>query len=158
MWDADRQSGTPAVEVLNPNVVVDLYPLTEGIAETAEYRRPGTATAAQADVTVAARAAGNQIVPRPGASTVSSFETAGPGTVTFRPPVSQFVQADGKWHDGQWTVVMTRPLLLENDQTGISMATGERLSIAFAVWNGSRRDRDGQKLITIWQDFLLEKK
>lgn len=158
MWDADRQSGTPAVEELNPNVVVDLYPLTEGIAETAEYRRPGTATAAQADVTVAARAAGNQIVPRPGASTVSSFETAGPGTVTFRPPVSQFVQADGKWHDGQWTVVMTRPLLLENDQTGISMATGERLSIAFAVWNGSRRDRDGQKLITIWQDFLLEKK
>jgi len=159
MWDADRQSGTPDVEELNPNVVVDRYPRTEGVAETAEYRRPGTATAAQADVTVAARAAGNQIVPRPGESAVSSFETSGPGTVTFRPPISQFVTSAGKWHDGQWTVVMTRKLLLENESAGISLtASDERTSIAFAVWNGSRRDRDGQKLITIWQDFVLEEK
>jgi hypothetical protein len=28
--------------------------------------------------------------------------------------------------------------------------------VAFAVWEGAEKDRDGKKLITIWQDLLLE--
>ncbi len=53
---------------------------------------------------------------------------------------------------------MTRPLTVADAQGGISLQPGKQLSIAFAVWNGGRRDRDGQKLITIWQDLILEDK
>ncbi len=30
-----------------------------------------------------------------------------------------------------------------------------RLIAALAVWDGAHRDRDGQKLISIWQDLEL---
>jgi DMSO reductase family type II enzyme heme b subunit len=85
-----------------------------------------------------------------------SLEVAGPGTITFRPPISQSVQAQGSWKDGRWTVVMTRPLKVESGG-GVSLEPGRRVSIAFAVWDGAQRDRDGKKVITIWQDLVLEK-
>jgi hypothetical protein len=37
------------------------------------------------------------------------------------------------------------------------LAAGDTLSAAFAVWDGSQSDRDGKKLISIWQDFVLDK-
>ena len=67
------------------------------------------------------------------------------------------MQANGKWKDGRWTVVMTRKLKLKDDQTGVLLEPGGSVSIAFAVWNGSQQDRDGKKSITIWQDLVLEK-
>ena len=96
-------------------------------------------------------------MPRRDLPAASSLETAGPGSVTFRPPISQLVQANGKWKDGRWTVVMTRTLKLKDDQTGVLLEPGGSVSIAFAVWNGSQQDRDGKKSITIWQDLVLEK-
>jgi DMSO reductase family type II enzyme heme b subunit len=81
---------------------------------------------------------------------------AGPGSVTFRVPTSQLVQARGEWRDGRWTVVMTRTLGVASEVEGVSLTPGERVSIAFAVWDGNQRDRDGQKLITIWNDLVLE--
>jgi complex iron-sulfur molybdoenzyme family reductase subunit gamma len=54
-----------------------------------------------------------------------------------------------------WSVVMVRPLV--DDSAGsVPLAPGETVSAAFAVWDGSQRDRDGQKLITIWQDLAIQ--
>jgi hypothetical protein len=36
------------------------------------------------------------------------------------------------------------------------LTAGQRASIAFAVWDGGQQDRDGKKLVTIWQDLELE--
>jgi len=80
----------------------------------------------------------------------------GPGTSTFRPPTSQHVHAVGQWHEGRWTVVMTRPLVLDSPDDGVSLAPRDKASVAFAVWDGAAQDRDGRKLITIWQDLVLE--
>jgi DMSO reductase family type II enzyme heme b subunit len=54
-------------------------------------------------------------------------------------------------------VVMTRPLAVASAEDGISLEPGGRASVAFALWDGGQRDRDGQKSITIWQDFELER-
>jgi len=156
MWDADRQSGAPDVDAVNPNLVVDNYPFSETVVATAEYARPGTKTANQPDLSLPARAGGNQISPGSDVSSATSLEAGGPGTVTFRPPISQLVKAQGVWHDGQWSVVMTRQLKVDDATQGVSIEPGDRISAAFAVWNGSKHDRDGQKLITIWQDLVLE--
>jgi DMSO reductase family type II enzyme heme b subunit len=75
--------------------------------------------------------------------------------VTFRIPKSQLVTAGGQWVDGRWTVVMTRSLRVDPDQ-GVSLEPGDKASIAFAIWDGAQRDRDGKKLITIWQDLVVE--
>jgi mono/diheme cytochrome c family protein len=156
-WDADRQSRKD-VEDLNPNLVVDLYPLNEAVVATAEYDRPGTRTAAQPPVTLPAVAAGNEIVPGKDIPAASSLETAGPGSVTFRPVKSQLVQAHGQWADGRWTVLMTRTLEVASSAAGVSLEPGAKASLAFAIWDGGAKDRDGKKLVSIWQELELERK
>jgi mono/diheme cytochrome c family protein len=157
MWDADSSRGASDVEDANPRIVVDSYPLTETTVANAEFDRPGTKTSAQAKVTLPAAAVGNQIVPSGAAGVAMTLEGGGPGSLTFRLPRSQLVRSQAEWRDGRWTVMFTRALQVPAGEAGLSFATGERVSAAFAVWNGSKRDRNGQKLISIWQDLVLEK-
>jgi DMSO reductase family type II enzyme heme b subunit len=155
-WDADRQSADD-IEKVNPNVVVDLYPFSETVVASAEYKRAGTRTAAQPPISLPALAAGNQIVPSENAKAASSLETAGPGSATFRPVKSQLVDAHGQWADGRWTVVMTRALNVDAAGAGVSLEPGAKASVAFAIWDGGAKDRDGKKLVSIWQDCELER-
>ena len=46
---------------------------------------------------------------------------------------------------------------LSGDANSVHLAPGNRIPVAFAVWNGSAGDRDGKKSVTIWQELLLEK-
>jgi DMSO reductase family type II enzyme heme b subunit len=52
---------------------------------------------------------------------------------------------------------MTRTLGTKSANDGISLAAGDQASVAFAVWDGAAQERDGKKLVTIWQDLVLEK-
>lgn len=156
-WDADRQNGQNLAEKMHPNAVADVYPFSEAAVAGAELTRAGARLADQPDISLPARAVGNQIVPREAGSGGSSLRVGGPRTVTFRIPQSQLVQAKGTWKDGRWTVVLTRPLAVASAEDGISLEPGGRASVAFALWDGGHRDRDGQKAITIWQDFELER-
>jgi hypothetical protein len=155
-WDADRQSAGD-VEDEYPNVAVDIYPFGEKHVSTGEFKREGTPRAAQPEVSLPAVASDNQITPGHAATGGSGLTAGGPGNVTFRVPKSQLVSATGQWRDGRWTVVMLRPLRVASLDDGISLAPGERASVAIAVWDGARQDRDGKKLISIWQDLELEK-
>ena len=156
MWDSDHDGVRADVEDANPRIAVDQYPLTGAAVDTAEYARPTTKTDAQPEAFLTARAAGNPIVPHGQGAGGSELEVGGPGSVTFALPVNQSVKAHGEWRDGRWTVVLSRPLAAVQGSGGVSLAPGERASAAFAVFNGAKRDRDGQKLITIWQDLVLE--
>lgn len=156
LWDADRAAPADLEEV-NPRLVVDVYPFNEKQgAETAEYDRVGTKTTNQADISLPARTAGNQIA-RSSAhpSGASSLTAAGPGTINFRPRENQEVKARGEWQDGHWTVVFLRPL---KSKVGVSLTPGAHVSAAFALWDGAHRDRGPQKQISIWQDVVLEDK
>jgi hypothetical protein len=153
-WDADRQTATD-LEDQYPRVVADIYPFSESLAETAEYGRNATRRDQQPAVSVPAVAAGNPIAAARPASGASSLAAGGPGSVTFRLPTSQHVTARATWSDGQWSVVLARPLQLPAAESGVSLAAGDKVSAAFAVWNGSAQERDGMKLITIWQDLEL---
>lgn len=155
-WDADRQSGEIAAEESYPNTVVDQYPFSEKVVQGPELSRPGARIADQPDISLPARASGNQIVPRELGAGGSSIQVGGPRTVTFRPPLSQLVRAHGSWKDGRWTIVMTRSLAVPSPNDGTSLDPGGRASVAFAVWDGSHKDRDGQKSITIWQDLEIK--
>jgi mono/diheme cytochrome c family protein len=155
-WDADRSDPAFAVEHEYPNTVVDIYPFSETAVDTAEYDRPGTRLANQPPVSLPALATGNQIVPGGAATGGSELAAAGPGSVTFRLPRNQAVSTESKWDAGRWTVVLIRRLSVEGPAAGVSLAPGDRVTVAFAVWDGSHHDRNGQKLITIWQDLVLE--
>ncbi len=155
-WDADRQFAAD-LEDTNPNIVMDVDPFNDGPVSSAEYRRDGMKTAAQPRVSLAAAAVDNPIVPGGDIAAASSLESAGPGSVTFRPRTSQLVAAHGQWSDGRWTVLMSRPLEVDDPSQGVSLAPGEKASLAIAVWDGAVKDRDGKKLVTIWQDLEFER-
>ena len=155
LWSAGRNVSQD-LEDVNPNVVVDLYPFGEQLADTAEYRRAGTRTEKQDPLSLPALASGNQNVPSNAARYASALEGGGPGTATFRPAINQSVETQGVWKAGRWSVVLKRPLATSEPQQGLSLEAGQRTSVAFALWDGSHRDRAAQKIITIWQDLVLE--
>jgi hypothetical protein len=157
MWDADRGRAGGQLEEVNPRVVVDVYPFSEKAVESAEFTRPGTKTSAQPDVSLPAQATGNLIArSTPHPTGASSLAAGGPGTVTFRPAKSQLVTAAGQWSEGRWVVLLRRKLSVGAAENGVSLAPRQRASVAFAVWEGSHRDRNGQKQVTIWQDLVIE--
>jgi hypothetical protein len=156
-WDADRQGPRATVEDVYPNTVVDVYPFHESAVSSADFDRPEAKDGGQPDVSLPARAVGNLLSAPATDSAGTALTAGGPSTVTFRLPQSQLVQSQGVWSDGRWTVVMRRALAVENEADGLTLTPGERVSIAFAVWDGNQRDRDGKKLVTIWQDLELEK-
>jgi len=51
----------------------------------------------------------------------------------------QAFPANGAYHNGQWSVIFELP--------GLPADT----TLAFAVWNGSQKDRDGRKYFSVWQ-------
>jgi mono/diheme cytochrome c family protein len=123
---------------------LDDYPFDEPIyRELAEGKVPDFITA---------RAAGNPLALREHEG--SSLLAKGPGSLTFRPKPSQYVKAKADWKEGRWTVVLTRPLKVM-PEAGLSLAAGQRYSVALAVWDGAARDRGPQKQVSIWHDLEL---
>ena len=155
-WGAG-QHGPQNLEDVNPNIVADIYPFGEQVVATAEYRREGTRTDKQPPISLPAVASGNQNVPGSPVRYGSALETAGPGTVTFLPAVNQSVKTLGIWKDGRWDVLLSRSLSADRGKDGISLEAGQKISAAFAIWDGSKRDRGPQKVVTIWQDLVLER-
>jgi DMSO reductase family type II enzyme heme b subunit len=138
------------VDTAYPNMAVDLYPFEQvggGARPHAAERQPrGFLTA---------WAAGNLQADPTRNANGSNLGAKGFGTLTLRPPVSQVVTTQGEWKDARWTVVLRRSLAV-SAEAGIPLAPGDRFSIAFALWDGAAGDRNGQKLVSIWHDLLLE--
>lgn len=101
-----------------------------------------------------ANAAGNRHARIDGA-TAANLAAKGFGTTTFRPKTSSLVAAKANWTNGVRTVEFRRPLPVAAGE-GVALAPGSRTSIAFALWDGDAKDRNGQKLASIWHDLRLE--
>jgi mono/diheme cytochrome c family protein len=164
-WQADRKQYAD-VDTRYPNMAVDEYLFEEGGpggggngGGNGEGERLGDRkhpTSKQSKDYLSGWAAGNLLSDPTRTLSASGLQAKGFGTLTMLPRPSQLVTGNGEWSDSRWTVVLRRPLKVPAD-AGSSLAAGEKLSIAFAVWDGDARDRDGQKLISIWHDLEIEK-
>ncbi len=158
LWNAAAQADRERladVDTTYPNMIVDLYPFEEPVDGPTTEADSAHPTTSQPREFLSAWAAGN---PRSGPTRPlvgNHLEAIGFGSLTMRPTVSQVVLAEGRWEEGRWTIVLRRPLQITPD-AGFPLAEGDRLSIAFALWDGAARDRGGQKLISIWHDLELE--
>ena len=74
------------------------------------------------------------------------------GTLTKREQRS--VSAKGIWADGFWTAVFKRKLTVPD---GTAFKKGTVLPVAFAVWDGSGKERDGAKSFSVWHNLLLDR-
>jgi hypothetical protein len=153
MWQASWSARAPQFADVNtayPNMAIDQYPF-----EKQGGNGPPHGIDRQPLEFLTARAAGNlRSNPERGFSG-NNLQAVGFGSLSMRPKVSQCVKAIGAWQDNRWTVVLQRPLAVPTE-AGLSLASGEKLSIAFAIWDGAEGDRNGQKLVSIWHDLELE--
>ncbi len=153
LWQAGGQAdpGSRAdVDTAYPNMAVDMYPFEQ----EGNGSRPH-ATQNQLREFITAWAAGNLRSDPTGGLPANSLRAKGFGTLTMMPRVSQVVSGKGSWSDGRWTIVLHRPLEVSSD-AGVQLTPGDKLSFAIAVWDGAARDRNGQKLVSIWHDLELE--
>ena len=81
---------------------------------------------------------------------VEELNAEGFGTITPQPPENQNVEGYGEWKDGVWTVVFLRDVV-KTGKWDIDLTKKEPSLIAFAVWNGVDEDRNGRKVVSVWQ-------
>jgi mono/diheme cytochrome c family protein len=154
LWRAGwsgKPGEAPDVDSVYPNMAVDYYPFEK----KGDGKRPH-ATDRQDKGFLTADAAGNALADPARALTAGNLAAKGFGTLTMRSRASQAVAAGAFRKEGRWTVVLRRPLDA-GAGNGLALAPADKISIAFALWDGEARDRNGQKLVSIWHDLLLEK-
>lgn len=78
----------------------------------------------------------------------------GLGSVTWQPPHSQSAYATATWSGGMWRVVLLRSLASEDDMD-VQFTSTQRVPIAFALWNGSKGDHAGIKLVSAWHWLVV---
>ncbi|MBI4659844.1 MAG: c-type cytochrome [Verrucomicrobia bacterium] len=101
-----------------------------------------------------AEAAGN-LLARIHSSPIEDANARGFGTMTSQPLKSQNVQGKGVWRDDFWNVLYVRELK-SKDADDVKFVSGKPVSVAFAIWNGEQRDRNGRKVISNWFQLILE--
>jgi mono/diheme cytochrome c family protein len=94
-------------------------------------------------------------VARPRTTSVEEATAAGFGTYTAQAPKDQNVVGASSWKDGVWRVAFVRDLKSTSGDE-IALIPGGSVSVAFAVWNGSANERNGQKTVSIWNTLKLE--
>ncbi len=77
------------------------------------------------------------------------------GSLSPQPPDQQHIDSCAAWTDGLWRVVMVRTLD-SSDDNDVRFVSAERIPVALAVWNGSKDDSAGVKLITSWHWLALD--
>ncbi len=82
-------------------------------------------------------------------SPVEDIVAIGVSSVSTKPERFQVLKGRGVWQDKKWHVVIFKPFGLD-DPAAPQFKAGESMNVAFAVWNGSKQDRNGQKSISNW--------
>ncbi|MBI1853632.1 MAG: c-type cytochrome [Planctomycetes bacterium] len=155
-WKADWQADLDSpdvfrdVETAHPNMAMDVYPFSKSDLG----QQPMLGRAAQDTQFLTGQAAGNPLATRLHPSPVEDLCAEGFGTLTSQPPPDQNVRGRGIWREGRWEVVFVRSLAGQG-QLDSSFASGQVVPIAFAVWDGSKGDRNGKKSVTDWMQLRL---
>lgn len=100
--------------------------------------------------------AGNQFSNPKRVKAVENLNAEGFSTLEIQESNDQNVEGRGIWNNGKWQVVFIRSMKTASEKD-VQFEAGKQVSIAFALWDGERRDRDGQKAVSYWQILEIEK-
>jgi mono/diheme cytochrome c family protein len=136
-WQQEIDGTRPDVNVTYAALHVDLYPESalHGLYRTAET-------------------AGNLLAAASMRSPVEDANATGFGTMTSQAAEAQNVNGRGTWRDGFWSVLFYRELQ-SHDAGDVQLIPGKPTLVAFAVWDGAQRDRNGRKVFSNWHSLVL---
>lgn len=87
--------------------------------------------------------------PRPATRAVLEANANDAGHVLPQPADGQATTSTAAWSNGLWRVVMVRPRAT-NDGADVQFDSSRRIPLSVAIWNGSKGDHDGVKLVSGW--------
>jgi hypothetical protein len=135
-WQQEMEGPRPDVNTVYVSMHNDVYFQTNALHRTAEAAR--NLLAAPAHV-----------------SPVEDANARGFGTFQSQPAAGQNVKGRGIWRDSHWSVVFVRELK-SREADDVQLAIGKPVPVAFAVWDGQNRDRNGRKVVSNWHRLILE--
>jgi DMSO reductase family type II enzyme heme b subunit len=110
-------------------------------------------TQAEKDIFTPGKAAGNPVSV---AHKEIIEELSAEGAGTLKSNNIENTTGDAEWKNGEWTVVFRRPLSVE-DAGSVQFKPGEKMPVAFAVWEGSRKESAGRKAVSpAWAEVKVE--
>jgi DMSO reductase family type II enzyme heme b subunit len=135
-WQQESEGARPDVNTVYASMHSDVYFQTNALYRTAE--------------------AANNLLAQPShLSPIEDANASGFGTFKSQPASGQNVKGRGIWRDSHWSVVFVRDLK-SRDAADVRLAVGQPVPIAFAVWDGQNRDRNGRKVVSNWHKLILE--
>jgi mono/diheme cytochrome c family protein len=152
-WQEDA-GGWKDVDSKYPNIGIDYYPEKTDYPHGAAFDAGESVTAAHDPERMTGWGAGNP-VSDPFRGTAEEGRARGVGTFTTMRPETEKVEVRGAWKDGKWHVLFRRQLRPQ-DAERISFERKRPVPLAFAVWDGEKNDRNGQKMISIWNELVLD--
>lgn len=96
--------------------------------------------------------AGNSMSNRKRKSSVEALIAKGFGTLTTLPENQQTAIGKSVWKNGRWTVLIQ----IKNFPGMDRLLKNQAVPIAFAIWDGSAGDRNGQKSVSQWISISLK--
>ena len=162
-WKADHnQKGETlaGIDAVYPNMMVVYYPFQKKHENGQKKQENGSVltggTIANQDPTyVAGLGAGNPVSKVHPESPVANLHAGGFGTLSEAGDVRSRIAGKAVWKSGKWTLVMSRNFGGVDDRD-VPFEPGKTVSVGFAVWEGSAKDRNGQKQVSIWHKLTLE--
>ena len=73
-----------------------------------------------------------------------------------QPPESQQLEAQSVFTDGQWRIVLKRPITTEDDSNDIQFVPGRMIPVAVHVWDGFSGETGLRRTISSWYFVMLE--
>jgi hypothetical protein len=81
---------------------------------------------------------------------VEELNAEGFGTLTPQPQTKQNILGKGVWKEGVWRVVFYRTLDSLN-KWDVKFGKKQPVLMSFAIWDGAHQDRNGRKVVSMWQ-------
>ncbi len=145
----DKKDGFQTTKTAYPNMTADIYNFDYSIKGQGTEK-----TQAEKDIFIPGRAAKNPLS-FPRKEIIAELSSVGSGTLASKHVEN--TSGNDNWENGEWTVIFRRPLTV-NDSESVQFKAGEKMPIAFAVWEGSRMESGGRKAVSpAWAEVEVEK-
>lgn len=155
-WERDLQEYAGVTSAF-PNNAADFYPFDVSGKSRAEYFVSADSAKKISMTWNAGWGSNNPLSTQAKKSPVEDLNAKGFGTLTSQSAGEQNVKGEGIWKNGKWSVVFIRTLDSQGGNDAV-LKLGTTTRVAFAVWDGSFGDRNGQKMVTNWYKLTIESK
>ncbi|HLF18706.1 MAG TPA: c-type cytochrome [Candidatus Omnitrophota bacterium] len=158
-WKSGWQNTTDGrkdIESRYPNIGTDWYSSDKHYQHGEEFDPKESSAKYHDPQFLTAWGAGNPVADVEKTENAEQAVAAGQGTYKAYPAAATDVDANGVWKDGRWHVVFVRSLKVSNKKD-LQLDRANTVSIAFAIWDGSAHDRNGQKSVSIWNELVIGK-